>query len=100
LELNAGAQPDRKPTEYATEDYELIGPRCIVKEDGQLVHDAIHPALMRGEMVTLNFMDVTQSASSFFNFAIEQLLKDIGIEDLRRRLQIENVAPDTHSSIE
>jgi len=71
--------------------HELIGPRCIVKEDGQRVYEAIHPALMRGETVALDFSDVAQFASPFFNFAIGQLLKDIVEADLRRLLQIENL---------
>jgi len=49
-----------------------IGPRCIVKEDGQKIYDAIHEALQKGETVALDFRDVTQFASPFFNFAIGQ----------------------------
>jgi hypothetical protein len=68
-----------------------IGPRCIIKEDGQRVYDAIHDALIRGETVTLDFTGVSQFASPFFNFAIGQLLKDIREEDLRCLLKIENL---------
>ena len=68
-----------------------IGPRCIIKEDGQKVYDAIHDILQKGEAVTLDFKDVTQFASPFFNFAIGQLLKDIKEDDLRRLLHIENL---------
>mgnify|MGYP001600892179 FL=1 len=56
---------------------ENIGPRCIIKEDGQKIYDAIYEVLKRGETVTLDFKDVSQFASPFFNFAIGQLLKDI-----------------------
>ena len=28
-----------------------IGPRCIIKEDGQKIYDAIHGALQNGETV-------------------------------------------------
>ena len=72
---------------------EMISPRCIIREDGQKVYDAIYPLLQRGEAVTLNFTGVSQFASPFFNFAIGQLLKDIREEDLRRLLQIENLDP-------
>jgi len=68
-----------------------IGPRCIIKEDGQKIFDAIHEALQRGETVTLDFKDVSQFASPFFNFAIGQLLKDIKEADLRLLLHIENL---------
>lgn len=68
-----------------------IGPRCIIKEDGQKIYDAIHAALLSGETVSLDFAGVNQFASPFFNFAIGQLLKDIAEDDLRRLLQIEHL---------
>ncbi len=68
-----------------------IGPRCIIKEDGQKIYDRIHEPLKAGETVTLDFGGVAQFASPFFNFAIGQLLKDIKEKDLRRLLQIENL---------
>jgi hypothetical protein len=70
---------------------EKIGPRCIIKEDGQRIFDEIFEPLKREETVTLNFEGVSQFASPFFNFAIGQLLKDIKEDDLRRLLQIENL---------
>jgi hypothetical protein len=69
----------------------MIGPRCIIKEDGQKIYDEIHGPLKEGETVTLDFGGVNQFASPFFNFAIGQLLKDIEEGDLRRLLQIENL---------
>lgn len=68
-----------------------IGPRCIIKEDGQKIYDEIHGMLQNGATVTLDFNGVSQFASPFFNFAIGQLLKDIAETDLRRLLQIENL---------
>ncbi len=68
-----------------------IGPRCIIKEDGQKVYDAIHGKLRNGETVTLDFAGERQFASPFFNFAIGQLLQDITEDDLRRLLKIENL---------
>jgi len=70
---------------------DMIGPRCIIKEDGQRVYDAIHDALIRRETVVLDFTGVSQFASPFFNFAIGQLLKDIKEANLRSLLQIENL---------
>ena len=69
----------------------LNSQRCIIKEDGQLVYDAIHDPLKAGETVFLDFAGSTQYASPFFNFAIGQLLKDIKEGDLRRLLHIENI---------
>ena len=69
----------------------MIGPRCIIMEDGQRVYDAIYETLKKGETVKLDFSGVTQFASPFFNFAIGQLLKDIKEDDIRHLLQIENL---------
>jgi len=68
-----------------------IGPRCIIKEDGQKIYERIHTPLKEGTTVTLDFGGVAQFASPFFNFAIGQLLKDIAEQDLRHLLQIENL---------
>jgi hypothetical protein len=68
-----------------------IGPRCIIKEDGQRIYEEIHEPLKHGETVTLDFEGVNQFASPFFNFAIGQLLKDIQEPDLRNLLHIEHL---------
>jgi hypothetical protein len=68
-----------------------IGPRCIIKEDGQKIYETINGPLKNGTAVTLDFDGVSQFASPFFNFAIGQLLKDVQEADLRHLLQIENL---------
>ena len=73
---------------------ELIGTRCITKDDGQRVYDAIHSVLKDGKSVTLDFAGVTKFASPFFNFAIGQLLKDISANNLEVLLNIVNLLPD------
>jgi hypothetical protein len=70
---------------------DLIGTRCIIREDGQKVYDIIHNPLRRGNTITLDFAGVTQFASPFFNFALGQLLKDVKEEDLRKLLKIINL---------
>ena len=68
-----------------------IGPRCIIREDGQKIYDTIHEGLKNRETITLDFEGVTQFATPFFNFAIGQLLKDIAEADLQRLLKIEHL---------
>lgn len=68
-----------------------VGPRCIIKEDGQKIYDIIHGALKSGDTVYLDFEGVSQFASPFFNFAVGQLLKDIPESNLRQLLQIEHL---------
>lgn len=79
---------------------ELIGTRCIIKEDGQKIYNTIHELLKHGNDVTLDFEGVTQFASPFFNFAIGQLLKDIKKKDLENLLKIENISEIGNQVIE
>ena len=73
--------------------YELIGENCITLEDGQKIYDRIHPELLAGHPVELDFAKVGVYASPFFNAAIGQLLKDIKTEELNRLLKVFNLVP-------
>ncbi len=70
---------------------EAIGARCIVAEDGQKLHDAVVALLRDKEDVFLDFSDVRQFASPFFNFSIGQLLNDVSEENLRKYLHLEGL---------
>ena len=74
--------------------FDIIGKRCITKENGQRIFERIHPVLLKGENVTLDFGGVEQFASPFFNYAIGQLLKDIKDEDFEKLLRIDNLDKD------
>src|SRR6266576_1369481 len=54
---------------------------------GEKFHAAYRPAFDKGETVELDFAGTRIFVSQFFNAAIGQLLKDCGIEEVRRRLQ-------------
>ncbi|HOG44322.1 MAG TPA: STAS-like domain-containing protein [bacterium] len=69
----------------------INSPRCITKEDGQKIFDLINSSLKNGERTTLDFNEITQFASPFFNFAIGQLLRDISVTSLRSLLIFENL---------
>ena len=71
----------------------LTGEHCISVDDGQKIFDLVHPLLVKGEDVTLDFTDIHVCASPFFNTAIGQLLKDIPIEKLQAHLHITNLTP-------
>ena len=73
--------------------YSLIGENCITVDDGQKVYDLIHPDLVAGHPVELDFAGVSVFASPFFNAAIGRLLKDIKPEDLNRLLKVSNLIP-------
>lgn len=75
------------------EIHQIIGENCITLEDGKKVFDLIHPELIAGNAVELNFEKATVFASPFFNAAIGRLLKDIKPADLNRLLKIANLTP-------
>src|ERR1700722_11139428 len=79
---------------------EQVGPRCIIREDGQKIYEMIHSPLLKNQKVTLDFEGVTQFASPFFNFAIGQLLKDVKKEDLKHLLKIEHISETGKQVIE
>ncbi len=74
--------------------YDVVGKRCITKENGQRIYERIHPLLKKGEQVTLDFAGVEQFASPFFNYAIGQLFTDIKDEDFQKLLNINNLDND------
>lgn len=67
---------------------ELFGEDAITNEDGQKVYEKIHPELLAGRQVELDFSGVKVVASLFLNPAIGQLLKDIPSEKLNELLKI------------
>jgi len=70
---------------------EIVGEDAITLEDGQAIHDRIHPELRAGRAVELDFEGVGVFASPFFNAAIGQLLKDLKPDDLNRLLRVQNL---------
>jgi len=72
---------------------DLIGTRCIIKEDGKKIFDLIFPKIKSGEKVILDFDGVTQFASPFFNLAIGTILKEKEMTkaNLRSILLFENL---------
>jgi hypothetical protein len=72
---------------------DLIGENCITLDDGQKVYDLIHPELLAGYPVEVDFAGVEVFASPFFNAAFGYLLKDLATEDLNRLLKVSNLTP-------
>lgn len=72
----------------------LVGERVVTSEDGQQVYERIHPELVAGNGVCLDFTGVTVFASPFFNSAVGQLLQDLRTAELNRLLDVKGLAPD------
>lgn len=68
--------------------HEITGPFAIAPDNGQKLYDQIHPALLSGQDVELDFNGTKVFASAFFNFAIGQLLKDLSPDTLNHQLRI------------
>jgi hypothetical protein len=67
--------------------YDLVGEYATTADHGQKLYEIIHPCLLRGEAVELDFMGVKVFASPFMNFAFGQLLKDIPAEKLNQLIE-------------
>jgi hypothetical protein len=71
--------------------FEEIGQNCMTIADGKRIYDLVNPVLGVGGLVALDFFGVEVFTSSFFCFAIGQLLRDYQPEFLNRALAIENL---------
>ena len=70
---------------------DLVGENCVTLDDGQKVYDQIHPELVAGHPVEVDFAGVSVFASPFFNAAFGRLLKDLTTEELNRLLKVYNL---------
>ncbi len=71
---------------------DLIGEDCITLDDGQEIYARIHPELVAGRNVELDFAGVEFFASPFFNAAIGQLLRDLQPETLDKQLKLKHLS--------
>lgn len=71
----------------------LVGGICITPDDGQKVYDLIHPKLIAGNLVELDFTGVDIIAPPFLNAAIGELLKDLQPEYLDHLLKVSDLIP-------
>ena len=74
--------------------YDMVGEYATTADDGQGLYEIIHPCLLRGEAVELDFTGVKVFASPFVNFAFGQLLKDIPAEKLNQLLEFTSLNDD------
>jgi hypothetical protein len=71
----------------------LIGEMCMTYADGQKLHATYRPAFDAGESVTLDFAGTRIFVSQFFNAAVGQVLEHHTIDEVRQRINFENL-PD------
>ena len=71
---------------------QLIGSYGITLNDGRTVYAAIQPLLTQGNIINLDFQDVTIFASPFFNAAIGRLFSEFDSDYLNEHLQFNNLS--------
>jgi STAS-like domain of unknown function (DUF4325) len=72
--------------------HQKIGNYCVTPLNGQKIYEIIHPVLIDGTAVELDFLGIKAYAAPFFNYAIGQLLKDISNEDVNRLVKCSNLS--------
>ena len=72
--------------------HETIGLYATDSNNGKKLYKLIHPELKAGRAVKLDFSGVKVFASSFFNYAIGELLKDIEVEQFYNLLTAEGLS--------
>lgn len=71
--------------------HEITGDNAITRDVGLCLYDRIHPALLAGDKVELDFSGVRVFASPFFNTAVGLLYKDLTSQQLRERLRVQGL---------
>ncbi|MEH2119939.1 STAS-like domain-containing protein [Nostoc sp.] len=80
--------------------YDIVGEYAITADGGQKLYDQIHPLLLAGESVELDFTRVKVFASPFVNFAFGQLLKDIPADKLNQLVEFTSLNADGYDVLE
>jgi hypothetical protein len=70
----------------------ITGEYASDSSEAWTIYSQIHPELLAGHPVTLDFSGVAVFSAVFFNVAIAQLLKDISPDTLRDCLKIEGLS--------
>lgn len=73
--------------------FDIVGEFAISPDCGQALYDQIHPLMESRTPVVVDFAGVTIVTAPFLRSAIGQLAQDFANEDVRRRLEIENLSP-------
>lgn len=71
--------------------FELAGKNAISMQNGDKLYKLIHPHLLAGDSIAIDFNGVSLFASPFFNASIALLLKDIPLEKLQKQISFENL---------
>jgi hypothetical protein len=67
---------------------------CIEAGDGQKVFEMISKVLRDNKSVKISFQNVEMLTSAFLNVAVGQVYKDFSEDDIKKRVSVEQMAPD------
>lgn len=74
--------------------YDIVGKNAISMSAGDKLYAAIAKDLTseQGEKLNLNFEGVELFASPFFNSSIGLIIKDVNIDDLMKKMEVNNIS--------
>ncbi|MCE9686030.1 STAS-like domain-containing protein [Shewanella sp. AS16] len=72
--------------------FDIVGKNAISLQSGTKLYSKISSKVIKGEGVELDFNKVELFASPFFNASIGLLLKDVDVNTLLQRLNVENLS--------
>ena len=78
---------------------DLTGELCMTYEDGEILLACLKEALLKGELVEVDFAGTRIHMSPYFNASIAALLADQTREQLRQRLVIRNLPAQAASTL-
>ena len=90
----------RKTTMKTFKVFDFTGHGAIAIEHGQRLYRAIHPHILNGELVQLDFTDVEFLTTAFVGIAIGQLLKDIPRQTVDELIKFVSLSEDKHDMIQ
>lgn len=71
----------------------LCGARRVTREDGRVLREAILQHWTEAETVTLDFNGVRIASVSFFDESLGLLARQHPLDEIRRRVRVENMDP-------
>lgn len=73
--------------------FKITGPFCGTSKEGDLLYQAILPALSNNEEIELDFEDVEIASSSFFNSVIVRIVEEFGEQFVESHVKYRSLKP-------
>jgi len=74
--------------------YELFGEFCITLDDGIKLREMMLEAIEQSDKVLVSFENVSVFMSTFFNAAFGALLEQFSKQDIKNKIELEDMSED------